>query len=348
MDGNSQARVPVLLMVSGGSDSTALLELAYAYSCGELASDGEDGALAAMLAASLPEADALELSVLHVNHCLRGAEADADEAFVAARCAALGIPCTARRVDVAARAQASSCGLEATARAVRYELAGQVLDELCARARVPAAAGIVCTAHTLDDRVETFLMRTLVGTGPGGLSSIPRVRGRIRRPLLDATREQLRTWLRTRHAGCADAQLWREDASNDDGSNFRSQVRTRLVPVMRELRPGFERPLARTMDLIASEDEGLSELADAFVYRNARFDGRELRLPCAALAEQPRFLARRMLRASLLMLLPDARLESAQIERVLDGLATPGFATELSGGIRARVVGDELVASVEQ
>ena len=334
--------VPVLLMVSGGSDSTALLELAATYSRGGAAALRDD-ALAGMLADMLPAPKALRLQVMHVNHQLRGADADADEAFVLARCEELGVPCAVRRVDVTALAAAGG-GLEAAARAERYRLADELLDAACERAGVPAGSGLILTAHTLDDRVETFYMRTLVGTGPGGLASIPRVRGRVRRPLLDATRGQLRAWLRAQHPGTPDAALWREDATNEDGSNFRGQVRTQLLPVLRQLRPGFERPLASTMDLIAAEDEGLAQLVDSLVYRNLAWDGEVARFPLAVLRGQPPFLARRVLRAVALVVRPDARLEAAQLQRVADGLEQPGFATELSGGIRVQVGEEELVA----
>ena len=334
--------VPVLLMVSGGSDSTALLELAATYSRGG-ATALRDDALAGMLAATLPAPKTLCLQALHVNHQLRGADADADEAFVLARCEELGVPCAVRRVDAAALAAAGG-GLEAAARAERYRLADELLDAACERAGVACGSGLILTAHTLDDRVETFYMRTLVGTGPGGLASIPRVRGRVRRPLLDATRGQLRAWLRAQHLGTPDAALWREDATNEDGSNFRGQVRTQLLPVLRQLRPGFERPLASTMDLIAAEDEGLAQHVDSLVYRNLAWDGTVARFPLAVLRGQPPFLARRVLRSIALVVRPDARLEAAQLQRVADGLGQPGFATELSGGIRVQVGEEELVA----
>lgn len=355
MHASHRQKVPVLLMVSGGSDSTALLQLAAKYAHGSATvsfrldpCDSERTRLLEMLAAALPPADCCELSVLHVNHLLRGAASDDDEAFVVAQCANLAVPCTVRRVDVAALAAESPDGMEAVARRVRYRLAGELLDAACAQMGVEPRQGIVCTAHTLDDRVETFLMRALVGTGPGGLGSIPRVRGRIRRPLLDATREELREWLRARHPGAQDYELWREDATNEDGSNFRSRVRAELVPAMRRLRPQFERSLSTTMDLIAEEDAEISQIVDSTVYRSLSWDGRTARLPVEVLSGRPRFLARRILRACLLVVEPAARLEAAQIERVLAGLSRDGFVTEVSGGIRVRVTGGQLVASVEQ
>lgn len=340
---------PLVLMVSGGSDSTALLELASRWASGQRPAQapGEEGLLE-MLDRSLPPADDAVLSALHVNYGARGEDSDADEAFVRGRCEALGVPCTVRRTSPEALALDGGEGFEASARSFRYRAAEETADEAQARLGEAAGEAVVCTAHTLDDRVETFYMRSLVGTGPGGLGSIPRVRGRIRRPLLDATREELRSWLRVARPGVPDAELWREDATNVDGSNFRSRVREELLPVLRGLRPGFERPLARTMDLLSEEDEGLDELVDSLVYRTLSWDGETARLPVAALSGEPRFIARRMLRSVALVVRPDARLESAQIERVLDGLATPGFATELSGGVRVRIDGDELVAFVAQ
>lgn len=88
----SQSIVPVLLMVSGGSDSTALLELVRAYAAGE----GSDDGLFAMLATQLPAPDRIAPFVLHVNHMLRGADSDADERFVRGLCEGLDVPCEDR------------------------------------------------------------------------------------------------------------------------------------------------------------------------------------------------------------------------------------------------------------
>ena len=327
---------PVLLMVSGGSDSTAMLELVYAYANER---DMHDDVLEGMLAESLPAPHDMKVHVLHINHMLRPGAAEKDEAFVRDLCNELSVPLEVQRVDVAQLAQERKGGIEAIAREQRYRLA----NEAIARLEKDGARGIICTAHTLDDRVETFFMRSLVGTGPGGLGSIPRTRGRISRPLLDATREQLRDWLRAWHPGVPDSNLWREDATNTKGDNFRSQIRVKLMPVLEELRPGFSRPLAQTMDLIAEEDDALRQQAHSQVYRNVIWDGAAARFPISALERETRPMARRILRECLLLVCPDARLESAQIERVLDHLKQAGYTTETSGSIRVRIEDGELV-----
>lgn len=334
-------KVPVLLMVSGGSDSTAMLELAVLVAAGGQPAGPAGRKLVEMMAAALPQTDALELEVLHVNHLLRGAASDGDEAFVVRRCEELGAPCSVRRVDIAAAAAVSADGMEAVARAERYRLAAEELAALEARCGAKPGSGLILTAHTLDDRVETFLMRALVGTGPGGLASIPRRRGNVVRPLLDATRQELRDFLAEQYVDAGSCELWRDDATNDDGSNFRSQVRTRLVPVMRGLKPGFEASLARTMDLIAEEDAARADAAASIVYRSLSFDGQAATFPVATLTGIDAPLARRVIRQCLLVVNPDARLESRQIERILDGIRSRApFATEVDSGIRVNGDGD--------
>lgn len=335
--GASGKHIPVLLMVSGGSDSTALLELACAYCGGESTAHGDE--LLGMLARVLPEPQDIGLGVLHVNHMLRGAEADADERFVRERCAKLNVPCEVQRVDIAALASRSKDGMEAVAREQRYRLAELAFEHLGGN----SSQGMICTAHTLDDRIETFFMRSLVGTGPGGLASIPRARGKIRRPLLDATREQLRAWLRARHPGVGDSGLWREDATNEEGANFRSKVRMQLIPVLGELRPGFEKPLLQTMDLIAEEDDALNQEAQSIVYRNLEWDGSSARLSVGALRTLSAPMAKRVLRSCLLVVNPEARLESTQIARVCEHLEDERYVTEVSGGVRVRVEAGYLV-----
>lgn len=344
-------------MVSGGSDSAALLELAALDNGGKKPHGKTGSKLLGMLQAALPRGRARDYHCLHINHQLRGDASDGDEAFVEERCKELGIPFHSKRVDVIGLMSTNKQGMEACARELRYEKAAQLLGVIQENRNTDE--GLVLTAHTIDDRVETFLMRALVGTGPGGLASIPRSRGAILRPLLDVTREELRDFLRKEHPETPDEHLWRDDATNEDGSNFRSRIRTRLVPVMRDLNPGFEHNLARTMDLVASENDTLQAQADGIVYRNLIWSTEGNSLPLSALKGLDTPMMRRVLRQSLLAVQPEARLESTHIEclveavqqvveqtRMQKGAERSRYSCDVAGGVRVVIANGEISMSV--
>jgi tRNA(Ile)-lysidine synthase len=311
---------PVLVMVSGGGDSVALLEL--------LAT----GALG-------PTRD--DLAVLHVDHGLRGAASDEDAAFVAATCDALGVPCTIVRYDVAAYAADAGLNLEDAGRRIRYRFAAEELDSLCEARGAEPARGRIATAHTRDDRAETFLMRLASGAGTGGLSAIPYVRGRIVRPLLDVGREDLRTWLTAR------GTAWREDVTNADLDRTRARVRAELLPRFRALNPSFDATLARTIDIIAEEDLLLSAMADQFSRDFAEIQPeREVVFNRALMGTLSRAMLRRTVRQALLAAFPDAsRLEAEHVDAIAEGMAEERFARDLGGGLRAETRYDTLVVA---
>ena len=241
---------PVVLMVSGGADSTALLVMAATSKL-----DIDDGRGLARIARE-------RLHVLHVNHCLRGMDAEEDEEFVRELSARYGIPCTVRRVDVAARAEearqrgdATSGNVENAGREARYAAATDLANRLAQEHGVPRSAVRILTAHTADDRAETFFMNAIRGTGPAGLSSIPRRRNRIVRPLIDLTHDQLCDMLRMRGI------VWREDDTNHDTRYLRAYVRHELMPVAKRRNARVAASLATTCDILSDEDAFLNLLA---------------------------------------------------------------------------------------
>src|SRR5262249_22105592 len=149
--------------------------------------------------------------VAHLNHMLRGAEADADEAFCAALASRSGVPFVAERIDVPALARAEKRSVEDAARKARYAFL-----ERAARA---SGADVVAVAHTKADQAETFLLRILRGAGTRGLAAIHPRAGRVVRPLIDVERAALREFLATR------GQPFREDATNADVTILRNRVR---------------------------------------------------------------------------------------------------------------------------
>ena len=316
LDG-TQPAAPVVLMVSGGADSTALLVLACTSQL-----DIFDGCGKARIARE-------RLHVLHINHHLRGADSDEDEAFVRQLCDHYGLPIC---VEHASFADLGGQNLEAAAREVRYAAARRYVRELCAEAGCPRTAARILTAHTASDRAETFFMNAIKGAGPAGLSSIPRRRNIIVRPLIDMTHEEL----------CRRLEVvgipWREDESNQDTSYLRNYVRHRVVPVARERNANLARTLGATCDILGDEDAFMSQLAATALRQCTRrrrpglvvIDG--TRLSAAEIA-----IARRMVRLAVKQLDPEARLEMRHVEAVLACVAAGSGSLTLPAGIDARM-----------
>jgi tRNA(Ile)-lysidine synthase len=154
-----------VVAVSGGADSVALLRALHA-------------------------APVKALVVAHVNHRLRGADSDADEAFVRELCTTLGVECRVKSVDVSALAAGDN--LESTARRVRYEFFATVAQEI--------GAAWIATAHTADDQAETVLHRLIRGTGLQGLRGIAAERVFLPSPLSPRAAE-IAEASEARHAG---------------------------------------------------------------------------------------------------------------------------------------------------
>ncbi len=208
-----------LLGLSGGADSVALLYLL------------------------LPFRDAgqLHLEAVHVNHGIRGGEADGDERFSRELCEKEGVPFHSFRLSLGERRD------ENAARNGRYACFRTCLRETGIRQLI--------LAHQRDDQAETFLMRLMRGAGPEGLGCMRPVEERegylLLRPMLDLGGAELREALR--RSGIP----WREDASNAENGYLRNRIRHGLLPRMEELVPGSARRIARTAEMIGTEHEAL-------------------------------------------------------------------------------------------
>jgi len=195
----------VLLAVSGGADSTALLY-----------------AMLTLKTENILSADAV---CAHINHQLRGADSDVDEDFVVALARDLRLPVITRRVDVRGFARKNKLSIETAARQLRIK---SLLDIAKANNCNPIA-----TAHQKNDNAETIVQRLIRGTGFRGLGGIWPVRvfaGDIRlvRPLLSVTREEIIEYLRKRNL------KWRQDHTNADCTYRRNFIRHRLLPALQQ------------------------------------------------------------------------------------------------------------------
>lgn len=225
------------LAVSGGSDSVGLLRIFL-----ELRSDL-----------------GIVLSVVHLNHKLRGAESDEDEKFVTDLAHSHDLEFHCESTDVAAVAVERRQGLETCARELRYEFFRNLLQPDSA-APDRGTLDKIATGHTLDDQAETVLMRIIRGTGTRGLGGIyPAVElhdeydealGQVIRPLLPVRRRELEQYL------SKIGQPWRVDSSNRDAKFTRNRVRHVLLPLLeKEFNPAISEGLAELAEIARSEED---------------------------------------------------------------------------------------------
>lgn len=296
----------LVVAISGGADSVALLD-----ACVRLAERGK-----------LP----IKIFAAHLNHQLRGEESDDDETFVRQLTLNRGVECLIERIAIAEFAAAEKRNLEATARRFRYEF--------LARAAIQFDANWVCTAHTLDDQVETGLMRLLRGAGAEGLRGIYpvsklRETSKLIRPLLAVSRAEVL-------AHCAQYELeFRQDSSNFLPELTRNRIRHELIPMLHGFNRRSNEAIIRTMELIAADDDCLRQLAMEALAKTRVGDG----LNAKCLQEYPPAIQRRVLR----LWLEEARGNLLRIEMVhisaLESLilrSQGGRVIELPGGWQVR------------
>lgn len=315
-----QAAAPVILMVSGGADSMALLHMTATEPI-----DLGDGA-------GLTRVAQERLHVLHVNHLLRGADADADQHFVQEICDLLGIPCTVLRVDVAKLAQERDGNVEEVGRQVRYDAARELAQKLCAEQGVSRQKAKILTAHTADDRAETFMMNVMRGSGMSGLASIPRHRGLIYRPLLDYTHDQLKDWLKARGLD------WHEDATNTDTHYLRAYMRHNVLPLLKARNPLLVQTVCKIADLMTDEDDYLEAKAARKLRQiTLRKSESSLVLDALKLSSTDVVIARRVVRIVARKLIPEAWLEFKHVDAVLEAVAAGVGVANLPQNLEARV-----------
>ena len=315
-----QVAAPVILMVSGGADSMALLHMAVTEPL-----DLGDGAGLSRIAKE-------RLHVLHVNHLLRGEDADADQHFVQETCDSLGVPCTALRVDVAKFAQERDGNVEDVGRRVRYDAARELAQKLCTEQGISRQKAKILTAHTADDRAETFMMNVMHGSGMSGLASIPRHRGLIYRPLLDYTHDQLKDWLKARGLD------WHEDATNTDTHYLRAYMRHNVLPLLKARNPMLVQTVCKIADLMTDEDDYLEAKAARklrqITLRKSEFS---LVLDALKLSSTDMVIARRVVRIVARQLIPEAWLEFRHVDAVLEAVAAGVGVANLPQNLEARV-----------
>lgn len=250
----------VLVAVSGGPDSVALLHLLH----------------------DLAPEFSFSLHAAHLDHALRH-ESAADARFVARLCEDLGVRLTCARRPVS-RVPGNG-GLEQEARRVRRTFLGETADA--------SGCAHIALGHHRDDQTETFMLRLLRGSGPTGLAAMRPRSGRFVRPLLDLRREEILAYLAARQVE------YLEDPSNKDSTLTRNRVRHQLLPQLRGFNPRFDVRVGRLTQRLALEEDFWNRQVDAELPEVMEEPGDGIRLALPVLQQKHPALRDRLLRRAL-------------------------------------------------
>jgi tRNA(Ile)-lysidine synthase len=269
--------------VSGGADSVFLLHALHALR---------------------PRWD-LQLTVLHLDHRLRGEESRGDADFVRELAAQLGLPAHIRECDVAGLKRSSGDNLEQTARNARRQYYREFLCE----------GDRVATGHTRSDQAETVLFRFLRGSGTAGLAGVrPLTSDRIVRPLIDIERSDVEQYLR-------DAGIrWREDASNTSRDFARNRIRHELLPLLiAGWNPALVSNLAHTAQWAQAEESYWEAEIDRVAAERLTVRPPAVLFQAKEIGKLPKAVARRLVRRALEVAKGDLRgICFEHVERILE------------------------------
>lgn len=282
----------VVCAVSGGADSVALLFALYL----------------------LREKLQISLSAAHYNHGLRGEESDRDQAFVEALCSRYDIPLQVAKGKVIPGKK----GLEAAAREARY-------------AFLESLPGKIATAHTADDNAETVLMHLVRGTGLKGLGGIAPVRGRIIRPMLSVTRQEVLAFLQEY------CLQYVEDSSNAGNLFLRNRLRHSVMPLLKQENPKLAENISRMALRLRQDEQILQALTEGQLP------------PVAELRTMPQPVRRRHLTAFLERSgVREPETEHIELLEQLVFSRKPSAKASLPGGVTIVRVYDRLEVQTEQ
>jgi tRNA(Ile)-lysidine synthase len=305
----------IIVAVSGGADSVAMLDLLH-----RLSADVQ-----------------FDLHVAHLNHQLRGDAADRDAAGVERLARDYGIECTVGSADVQARSKREGRSLEDAARQERFEFLESV--------RRAHGGHRVALGHHRNDQAETVLMRLFRGSGATGLGAMAPARDDVWvRPLLDISRSRISDYARERQLP------FTFDESNKDEHFLRNRVRNSLIPHLEaEYNPGIVATLARSAQLLRDEDEYLDNVASeacskALLHR----DSRKLVLAGSVLSGYHISIKRRMLRKILKDGFPAfGDFDFDAIQRILALLERGCGSAQISSGLSGHMASDRLYIFTE-
>jgi len=298
--------------VSGGIDSVALLDIL----------------------ASLRSELHIALTILHLNHGIRGKEAARDQRFVQELSDRYSLPYLGKEVDVPAYRKENSLSLQEAARELRYLFFDQAMDTL--------DLDKVAIGQTADDQAETVLMRLIRGGGARGLKGIPPVRGRYIRPLTEVWRAELLQYARHKRLSFV------QDSSNLKNDYLRNRIRRELLPALGGYNPSIKHRLLHLAEVLGEDESYLEGIAQE-IAKGIVKAGEEVSIPIPSLISLPAALQARVMQHAFALLSSGSILEYPHIKGIKDLIQRGGGSKRmiLPGGYWAMKSYDNLVLGKE-
>ena len=226
------------------------------------------GGIDSMVLADLLLKAKVEFVAAHCNFHLRGEESDGDEKFVRDYAERNGIQCFVKHFETEKYAAEQSISIEMAARDLRYAWFEELRQQL--------GYDKIAVAHHADDQAETFFINLLRGAGLNGLKGMKPQNGVIIRPLLWASREQIRKY------AVENQILWREDHTNAESVYLRNTIRNQLLPAFDELHAEARQGLYKSLEHLAAENELYRELLQEKLGQIIEYNGDIQRIPYSA------------------------------------------------------------------
>lgn len=301
----------VIVALSGGADSVCLLHVLYSLS-------GQMG---------------FKVIAAHINHMLRGSQANADADFARAFCESLNIEFYQTQIDIAALARDKGISEEAAGRQARYEYLQHLKIEL--------GADKIATAHNKNDQAETVLMRLIRGSGLLGLGAIRHISANsVIRPLLSITRSEIEGY-------CHENNLkYVTDSTNSQTIYTRNRVRLELIPYIKEnFNPNIITTLYNTAELLSSDNRYLEHQAQKITNKYVKKDEIGVYIEIGKLLKADRAIARRVIRNMHEILCGNSQdIEFKHIEQILclAGQGRTGTVAYISKSVQAKICYDRM------